>query len=73
MIDHPPYLPGLGTPAELCGRCEGRGWVADAQWPSGRDVCQVCKGRRVISRIPAEIRQNPPESAEIRQQPREAA
>lgn len=41
---------GLGTPASVCDRCEGAGWVEDAQWPSGRDVCPRCQGRRVVAR-----------------------
>jgi hypothetical protein len=38
-------------PAEPCGRCAGRGWVNASQWPSGRDLCPRCGGRRVVARV----------------------
>jgi len=43
----------VGTPAELCWACDGAGTVADRQWPSGRDICPTCFGRRVIAQAPA--------------------
>jgi DnaJ-class molecular chaperone len=59
MSDRTPLL-GPGTTAAICRRCEGDGWVEDSRWPSGRDVCPTCLGRRVVASNSAEICRNPP-------------